>query len=102
MRKKICFFSGDITRSGGTERVATQLANALNAENTYDICLLSLTEQQKTPFYPVNPDIKRFRLGEKWINPGPGYIPVIGKLHRFLKERKIDILIDIDIVLDVL
>ena len=102
MRKKICFFSGDITRSGGTERVATQLANALNAENTYDICLLSLTEQQKTPFYPVNPDIKRFRLGEKWMNPGPGYIPVIGKLHRFLKERKIDILIDIDIVLDVL
>lgn len=102
MRKKICFFSGDITRSGGTERVATQLANALNAENTYDICLLSLTEQQKTPFYPVNPDIKRFWLGEKWINPGPGYIPVIGKLHRFLKERKIDILIDIDIVLDVL
>ena len=102
MRKKICFFSGDITRSGGTERVATQLANALNAENTYDICLLSLTEQQKNPFYPVNPDIKRFRLGEKWINPGPGYIPVIGKLHRFLKERKIDILIDIDIVLDVL
>ena len=33
MKKKICFFSGDITRSGGTERVAVQLANGLMEEN---------------------------------------------------------------------
>ena len=45
MRKKICFFSGDITRSGGTERVAIQLANALRKDHTYEICFLSLTEQ---------------------------------------------------------
>ena len=102
MKKKICFFSGDITRSGGTERVAVQLANALQEDNTYDICVMSLTEQQKAPFYPLHPDIKRYRLGEKWINPGPGYIPLIGKLRRFLKEKQIDIIIDIDIVLDVL
>ena len=28
--KKICFFSGDITRSGGTERVGTVIANELH------------------------------------------------------------------------
>ena len=102
MKKKICFFSGDITRSGGTERVAVQLANALQEANTYDICVISLTEQQKEPFYPLHPDIERFRLGEKWLNPGPGYIPLIGKLRKFLKEKQIDVIIDIDIVLDVL
>lgn len=102
MRKKICFFSGDITRSGGTEHVSIRLANALYEEHTYEICFLSLTEQQKEPFYPLNPDIPRYRLGEKWINPGPGYIPLIGKLRKFLKDRQIDIIIDIDIVLDVL
>ena len=37
-RKKICFFSGDITRSGGTERVSIQLANALAEEKIYEIC----------------------------------------------------------------
>lgn len=102
MKKKICFFSGDITRSGGTERVAVQLANALLEDGTYDICFVSLTEQQEKPFYPLKSEIKRYRLGEKWINPGPGYLPVIGKLRRFLKEQQIDIIVDIDIVLDVL
>lgn len=102
MRKKICFFSGDITRSGGTERVAVQLANALRAEDTYDICIISLTEQQKEPFYPLHPDIQRFWLSKKWLNPGPEYLPMIGKLRKFLKEKQIDIIIDIDIVLDVL
>lgn len=102
MKKKICFFSGDITRSGGTERVAVQLANGLMEENLYDICFISLTEQQKKSFYPIHPDIHRYCLGKKWIQPGPGYIPLIGKLRKFLKERQIDIIIDIDIVLDVL
>ena len=102
MSKKICFFSGDITRSGGTERVAVQLANALQADEAYDICIISLTEQQKEPFYPLHPGINRYKLGEKWINPGPGYLPLIGKLRKFLKDKQIDIIIDIDIVLDVL
>lgn len=102
VRKRICFFSGDITRSGGTQRVSVQIANALLEDHTYDICFLSLTEQQEEPFYPLHPEIKRYRLGEKWINPGPGYIPIIGKLRKFLKKKQIDIIIDIDIVLDVL
>ena len=102
MRKKICFFSGDITRSGGTERVAIQIANALWEDPTYEICFMSLTEQQKRPFYPLHSEINRYRLGEKWISPGPGYLPVIGKLRKFLRDKQIDIIIDIDIVLDVL
>ncbi len=100
--KRICFFSGDITRSGGTERVSVQLANALNKEGAYDVCFLSLTEQSAKPFYPLDNGIKRYRLGKKWINPGPGYIPLIAKLRKFIKEQQIDIIIDIDIVLDVL
>ena len=37
--KKICFFSGDITRSGGTERVSVLIANELVKQKEYDICL---------------------------------------------------------------
>ena len=102
MKEKVCFFSGDITRSGGTERVSIQLANALKQDGTYDICFVSLTEQSDNPFYPLDPEIERYHLGEKWINPGPGYLPLIGKLRKLIKEKKIDIIIDIDIVLDVL
>lgn len=102
MKKKICFFSGDITRSGGTERVSVQLANELVKEDKYEICFLSLIEQVDQPFYEIDKKIKRYSLGTHWINPGPGYLPLIGKLRKFLKQKEIDIIIDIDIVLDVL
>lgn len=100
--KKICFFSGDITRNGGTERVSILIANELKRQGNYEIFFLSLTEQKKEPFFSLEQGIERFSLGEKWISPGPGYLPVIRKLRRFLKEHKMDILIDIDIVLDIL
>lgn len=102
MRGKICFFSGDITRSGGTERVATRLANALEEDGSYEICIVSLVEKEKEVFFKLNDSIKRYHLGTKWINPGPGYLPLIWKLRKFLKEQKINVIVDIDIVLDVL
>ena len=98
----ICFFSGDITRGGGTERVAIQIANALHLQGKYHVLFLSLTEQNPDPFFPIEPGISRHSLGKKWLNPGPGYLQYYAKLRRFLKEQQIDILIDIDIVLDIL
>lgn len=100
--KKICFFSGDITRGGGTESVAVLIANALAGQGKYEVMFLSLVEQGKTPFFPISPEIRRHYLGEKWIQPGPGYLAVLSKLRRFLKEQEVDVLVDIDIVLDVL
>jgi glycosyltransferase involved in cell wall biosynthesis len=102
MKKTICFFSGDITRSGGTERVSTMIANALAAQGNYRIFFLSLVEQSEELFFELDQRIRHTALGKKWIHPGPGYLGIIPKLRRFLKQKKIDIIIDIDIVLDVL
>ena len=100
--KKICFFSGDITRNGGTERVSAMIANALAKQGFYEILFLSLTEQAKKPFFPLEKNIRHYALGKKWINPGPGYLKVIPLLRSFLKQKAVDIIIDIDIVLDIL
>lgn len=100
--RKICFFSGDITRGGGTENVAVLIANALAEQEKYIILFLSLVEQQEIPFFSIDQRIKRFHLGERWIQPGPGYFTVLPKLRRFLKEQEVDVLVDIDIVLDIL
>lgn len=100
--KKICFFSGDITRSGGTERVSIIIANELVKQGKYDICFLSLCEQSPKAFYDIHEEIRRYSLGNKWLNPGLGYLPLIPKLRKFFKEHDIDVIIDIDIVLDVL
>lgn len=100
--KKICFFSGDITRGGGTERVAAMIANGLARQGKYKILFLSLVEQAPEPFFSLEPGIERYALGKKWIQPGPGYLGVLPKLRRFLKKQDISVLIDIDLVLDVL
>lgn len=100
--KKICFFSGDITRCGGTERVAAMIAGELSRQKQYQVCFLSLCEQGRQPFFEIASEIERFRLGEKWLRPGPGYLPLAPKLRAFLKAQQIDAVIDIDIVLDAL
>ena len=102
MMQRICFFSGDVTRNGGTERVSITIANELAKEKKYHICFLSLVEQKDAPCYDIAPNIQRFSLGNKWLKPGPAYLPLIPKVKKFLTEQKIDVLIDIDVVLDVL
>ena len=99
-QKNICFFSGDITRCGGTEKVSITIANMLRREGRHRVFFLSLVEGAELPFFPLEPGIDRYRLGEKWIRPGPGYLKVIPKLRRFLDEQDVDVIIDVDIVLD--
>lgn len=100
---RICFFSGDITRNGGTERVAAMIANGLSNRG-FSVCFLSLVEQKKNPFFDISEAVPRYVLKEdgNWVSPGPGYLPMVPKLRKFLKQQEIKVLIDIDIVLDVL
>lgn len=56
------FFSGDITRSGGTENVSIMLANRLSADTDYTISFISLFEEHDSPFFPIDAAIRRFSL----------------------------------------
>ena len=100
---KILFFSGDITRNGGTERVATIVANGLSARG-HNVVFLSMVEQAIEPVFEIDSSIRRITLSRKraWISPGPAALPLVRQLKRVLEEEKPDYLIDIDIVLDVL
>lgn len=102
--KTVCFFSGDITRCGGTERVSVFLADRLSQTGNHRIIFLSLVEQNAAPFFPIPPKIERYVLKKdgKWRSPGPKYLPMVPALRHFLRKQRIDIIIDIDIVLDVL
>lgn len=97
---KICFFSGDITRSGGTERVSTVIANALITNKKNQICFLSLFEKRKETFYFIDECIKRFTLYKEEVS-GAKHLPgFVYRIHQFVKKQTIDILIDIDGILD--
>ena len=101
-RKTICFFCGDVTRCGGTERASAAAANLLHRQGLHRVIFLSLVEQDSEPFFPLDKGIARYRLGEARIDPGPGYLKLLPKLRRFLKGRHVDVIIDVDIVLDCL
>ena len=103
-RINICFFSGDITRSGGTERVACMIANGLCRYREFRVSVLSLVEQdpERQTFFDLDERIPHRALLNRQIQPGPEYAALIPVLRRFFIKRKIDVVIDIDIVLDVL
>lgn len=103
--KKICFFSGDITRSGGTEKITSTIVNALSKKmekSEAEFCILSLFESTETPFFQIHPVIKRHTLFSEPVSLSRAYIPALFRLRHFLNREKIDILIDVDIILSVL
>lgn len=100
--KKIAFFSGDITRCGGTERVGTLIANGLAARGNVEVHMVSLTHSGNKPGFALASSIRREALADHWVTPGPGYLPVIFKLKKYVVRHGIDVIIDIDGVLDVL
>jgi len=96
----VCFFSGDITRSGGTERVSSMIANELVKDENFKISFLSLYEKNKETFFYLSPVIERHRLYD-YVASGAKYLfGYISRTRKFLKKNKIDIIIDIDGILD--
>lgn len=96
--KRICFFSGDITRSGGTEKVGTQIAKGLCDQ--FDVTIISLTEENKELFYDIDSRVKHHALFDKNPDGIKQYISIVHRLRKFLVTNNIDVLIDIDTMLD--
>lgn len=98
--KRICFLEGDMTRSGGTERVTACVANALAGQ--YEVYVASLCKSGKENFYSLKPTVKDVTLfKEKSVDYKRKFFSCVKNIRRYCKENKIDILIDVDIILDV-
>lgn len=102
MKKHICFFSGDITNSGGTERVAsiimTELVRRLGEK--YRVSVVSLTEKREKPFFELADAVSHFALYEKPVRGVTHILGICHRLSRLVKREKIDVLVDIDGILD--
>lgn len=96
----IGFFSGDITRSGGTENVSVMIANELSQKTDYEISFISLFEERDIPFFSINPAIQRFRLYPTATHGIQHYFDTCKRLRNIVATKHIDVLIDIDCILD--
>ncbi len=92
---KIIFNIGNMSHSGGTERVLSVIANGLQ-ERGYKVAIISL-KGEGAAFFPLNEKINLYWL-EKEVNRG-GIIKRIHVLKSILKKENANFLIDVDIII---
>ena len=97
---RIAFFSGDITRSGGTENVSIMIANALAQRDEYEISFVSLFEEAPEPFFRIDDAISRYTVYAEPTHGIQHYCDTVGRLRKLVEDHHIDVLVDIDGILD--
>lgn len=96
---KVCFFIGDMSRSGGTERVLALIANGL-VEKGYEVCILNMFgNRQADGFYSYSSKIRREWLSEPYPDTIKGHMKKVWELYRFLKKVRPDVLVEVDLIL---
>lgn len=91
----ICIFNGDMSRGGGTERITQVLANALVKEKEYHIIVLNLNNDSGVSYYPLSHEVAFVTLQKRSIQGK------ILELTSFLRKEKVDVLIDVDVMLGI-
>ncbi len=95
--KNLCFFVGDLSNSGGTERVSSVIANDLSLCG-YNVHMLSL-QSVGEPFFELSVDITHSSLFNS-VGSGLLRLPsAIANLRNYLKQNQIDILISVESML---
>ncbi len=89
----ICFLIGNISHSGGTERVTTLIANQL--VNNNQVFILSLIGGEE-PFFEQNKNIINDRLFSESISMKKNFFSVLSKIRKYIVQNKIDTLIVVD------
>jgi glycosyltransferase involved in cell wall biosynthesis len=94
---KICFLIGSLSNIGGTEKITISLANRLTLDG-YKIVIISLNTEKEI-FFDIDKSItiySIFKKPRKYIF----YIPlIIYTLYKMIKKLKIEILINVDVIL---
>lgn len=91
----ICIFNGDMSRGGGTERITQILANGLIDKTEFKIFVLNLNNEFGKSFYPLRKNVEFRTLNLSGVRNK------IFELRYFLKKEKIDILINVDVMLGI-
>ena len=89
---KICILEGDISRGGGTERMAALLANALCID--HEVWLISLNLRDGSVFFELNTAVRHMVLSP--AKGKLGMLSQISELQRLLKANHIDRVINVD------
>ncbi|MBF0780261.1 MULTISPECIES: glycosyltransferase family 4 protein [unclassified Granulicatella] len=87
--KKIAFIIYDTSLMGGAENVSIQLANRLSSE--YEVSVVSLFQEKKQPFFPIDSKIKHIVIEEQTMSITKHIFKLSKKVRHFLKQEGIDV-----------
>lgn len=89
----LLFLEGDMSRKGGTERMTALIANALSARHS--VFVISLRMVGGGVFFPLNGCVQHSVLDNGAGKTGAA--AKIRMIRRFIKENKIDCVINVDV-----
>ena len=89
---RICILEGDMSRTGGTERMAAWLANALCPN--HEVHMLSLRLAKDKVFYPLSDGVNHSVVSA--FSGKLGIFKQIRWIKQYLKTHKIDRVINVD------
>ena len=97
---KICYFLGDITTTGGIERVLSILTTEQVKDPDLDLTIVSKFHSYPKPNYYFDDKIKIVYLQEKAVNNSPGsfarlkqHFRSIPKIRRFYRNHQFDLIL---------
>lgn len=92
----ICFLTGTLNAFAGAERMTAVIANAL-AERGYPVLILSLWDARSC--FTLHPDVVHETLFAQRPSFKRAYLSTVGGIRRFVKQRHVDVLIEVDTML---
>lgn len=94
---KLGFVIGNMSHSGGTERVLSLIANGL-AKRNHEVVVISMWGKKELVF-PLGRTIKRYRLSEEYPKGIKGNLKNIIGLYQIVKKEQVAVLVDVDLIL---
>jgi glycosyltransferase involved in cell wall biosynthesis len=95
--KRVCFLIGDISRTGGTERVTVVIANAL-VHCGFDVSIISVSNGLRANFQ-LDPKVTLFSLHMQSYSANLSDFRILFRLRKILLHRKFNVMIGSDTIL---
>lgn len=92
---EICIFNGDMSRGGGTERITQVLANLLCQHEEYRVHVLNWNNEKNQSYYPLDERVQWYVISKGNL------IKKVYELNKFIGKKKIDIIINVDVMLGI-
>lgn len=97
----ICFLAGNMSDSGGTERMTQLLSDALVSEDGFEVFVLSKCDNEKRPYFQLNDKVHYSTLDNGEFKGVITLLKDIFLLRKFIRKNKIDVLINVEVSLGI-